>query len=274
MDNVGVRDTQNNKYTHLSLFSGIGGLDLAAEWAGFKTVGQCEIEDFQTKVLEKHWPNVSRWRDVGEITAESFYERTGFQSATCISGGFPCQPHSLAGKRRASSDERDLWPQFRRVVGEIKPEWVVAENVPGLLSSEDGRFFRGILRDFAEMGFDVGWCTYSAAAIGAAHRRNRVAIIAHSNAQRLQRRVLEKKRQIADEKFERAYVHLLRRADAQYLSESAILRKYNGVPDRVDRSKCIGNAVVPQQFYIIFQAIKNILRHSEKAFVPWEKRYG
>jgi len=241
--------------THLSLFTGIGGLDLAAEAAGLETVGQCEFADYPAKVLEEHWPDVPRWKDVRELTAESFRERTGLKAADCISGGFPCQPHSLAGERRASADERDLWPEFRRVIGEIRPRWVVAENVPGLLSSEDGRFFRGILRDFANMGFDAGWCTYPAAAVGAIHRRERMAIVAHSNTQRLQRRLPEKKQQKANEQFERTYIYLLRRADAQYLSESAILRKSNGVSNRVDRTKALGNAVVPQQFYPIFKAI-------------------
>lgn len=173
--------------THLSLFSGIGGLDLAAEWAGFETVGQCEWADFPTKVLEKHWPDVPRWRDIHGLSADDFNRRTDLESVTVISGGFSCQPHSVAGLRKASADERDLWPEMRRVIGEIKPRWVVAENVRGLLSSEDGRFFRGILRDFAVLGFDVGWCTYPAAWVGAVHRRERVFIIAYANGRRYER---------------------------------------------------------------------------------------
>ena len=253
----------NNEITHLSLFSGIGGLDLAAEWAGFKTIGQCEWADFPTKILEKHWPNVPRWRDIHGLSADDFYRRTGQKTVTAISGGFPCQPHSVAGLHKASDDERDLWPEMRRVICEIKPRWVVAENVPGLLSSEDGQFVRGVLRDFAEMGYDVGWGITSAAGIGAIHKRERMAIIAHSNKKRLQGWVSEKEQQKTDEQFERAYLYLRRHADAQYLSQSGFLRKFNGVPDRVDRTKALGNAVVPQQFYPVFKAIADIELQSQ-----------
>lgn len=117
--------------THLSLFSGIGGLDMAAEWAGFRTVGQCEWADFPRAVLEKHWPGLPRWKDVRELTGEDFYERTGIKHPTVVSGGFPCQPHSLAGKRLASDDERDLWDELFRVYCETGARWLVGENVGG-----------------------------------------------------------------------------------------------------------------------------------------------
>ena len=117
--------------THLSLFSGIGGLDLAAEWAGFRTVGQCEWADYPRAVLEKHWPGLPRWRDIRTLTKESFYEQTKIEHPTVVSGGFPCQPHSLAGKRLASNDERDLWSELFRVYCETGARWLVGENVGG-----------------------------------------------------------------------------------------------------------------------------------------------
>jgi len=249
--------------THLSLFSGIGGLDLAAEWAGFTTVGQCEWADYPTKVLEKHWPDVPRWRDIHDLSSDEFIRRTGRNKVTVISGGFPCQPHSIAGERKASADERDLWPEYRRIIGEIKPGWVVAENVRGLLSSEDGRFFRGILRDFAELGFNVGWCVISAASIGAVHRRERMAIIAHSGEfgrqrlQRLQENIAKDSKRGegahgSDFQFPDGYDWETRAI------ESGFLRGNDGIPNRMDRIRALGNAVVPQQFYPVFKAIAEI----------------
>jgi site-specific DNA-cytosine methylase len=165
--------------THFSLFTGIGGIDLAAEWAGFTTVGQCEIDPYCRQILQQERPDVPIWEDVRDVTRESVRAR-GIDHIDLLTGGFPCQPHSLAGKRLASGDERDLWGEMRRVISELEPRWVVGENVPGLLSSESGRFFGGVLRDLAALGYRVGWGVWGACDVGAPHRRDRVFIVGHS----------------------------------------------------------------------------------------------
>jgi DNA (cytosine-5)-methyltransferase 1 len=211
----------------LSLFSGIGGDDLASDWAGIETVCFVEKDKYCQQVLRKHWPEIPIIEDVKDVTKEKImaYSRL-FGQAECqkqatrveqcgeiianaesqqdrrlqfagvspdigtsgerigidiISGGFPCQPHSVAGKRKGSSDERNLWPEFRRIIGEIKPRWVVAENVPGIFSSDAGRFFGEVLADLASLGYSAGWCTFGAVDVGAWHRRDRVFIVAYAS---------------------------------------------------------------------------------------------
>ena len=166
--------------THLSLFSGIGGLDIAAEMAGIKTVGQCEWADFQTKVLEKHWPDVPRWRDIRTLTADSFYEKTGLRTVDIISGGFPCQPFSSAGKRKGKDDDRYLWPEMLRVIREIRPTWVIGENVPGIVNLALDQ----VLTDLENEGFEVQPFIIPACGVDAPHRRDRVCILAHANNRR------------------------------------------------------------------------------------------
>ena len=172
------------RLTHLSLFSGIGGLDLAAEWAGIETVGQCEWADYPTKVLERHWPNVPRWKDIRTLTKESFYERTGRRTVDIISGGFPCQPFSVAGKQRGKEDDRYLWPEMVRVIKELRPTWVVGENVAGIVKMA----LADILSELEACGYRTRVFLVPACAVGARHRRYRVAIVAHSGHNVLQRR--------------------------------------------------------------------------------------
>lgn len=266
--------------THLSLFSGIGGLDLAAEWAGFTTVGQCEFADYPTKVLEKHWPDVTRWRDVRTLTKESFYERTGLRTVDVISGGFPCQPFSVAGKQKGKGDDRYLWPEMLRVIRELRPRCVIGENVPGIIRIAAGQVVKGLER----AGYHVVVFNFEAAAVGAWHRRSRVffvgiADVADAARERIQRHAeicaaeQEKRsgqmQSDAESGNEAVYdtmcsgcagdarwEQLQELADGRcWAIEPDVGRVAHGIPARVDRLKCLGNAVVPQQAYPIFKAL-------------------
>lgn len=281
---------------HLSCFSGIGGIDLAAEWAGFKTVGQVEYADYPYQVLCKHWPDVPKWRDIKDVNGDEIKRVCG--NITLLSGGFPCQPHSNAGKRKGASDDRNLWPELRRVISEVRPKWFLGENVTGLLSSDSGRFFGGVLSDLAEMGYNVGWCSYEAARVGAPHRRERVFIVAYSNLCGCVHReskeltaeggkyALSKLKpgcqDMADtdnkpglqESEEASPIRSGRETwdDASssggryipgadwWLSEPRLGRVAPRLPGDVDRLKALGNAVVPQQVYPILKEIAGIER--------------
>lgn len=156
-----------------SLFSGIGGLELGLERAGMSTIWQVERDPYARAVLAKHWPGVPCYEDVRGLDA------VGVARPDVLCGGFPCQPHSLAGKRGASADERDLWDAFADVIRGTRPRWVLAENVPGLLSSEKGVFFGRVLRDLAALGFDAEWTVFGACDVGAPHYRYRTFLLAY-----------------------------------------------------------------------------------------------
>lgn len=169
--------------THGSLFCGIGGIDLGFERAGIETLWQVEHDDYCTRVLEKHWPRVQRFRDVRECGTPNSGHSANLARVDIISGGFPCQPVSLAGKRRGQDDPRWLWPEFARIVRELRPRYVVVENVPGLLHLGMG----DVLGDLAACGYDAEWDCLPAAAFGAPHLRYRVFIVAYARCERDQR---------------------------------------------------------------------------------------
>ncbi|MCC5633959.1 DNA cytosine methyltransferase [Nostoc sphaeroides CHAB 2801] len=171
----------------LDLCSGIGGFTLGHLISGgFETVAFCEINQYCQQVLNLRFPQIPIIGDIHDITTESL-ARIGVGNIDGIIAGLPCPPFSLAGKRQASKDERNLFGEFFRILRSLRPDWAIVENVPGLLTAESGQFFRAVLWQFAQMGFDVEWGVLSASQVGAIHKRERVWIIA-TNTQSPRRR--------------------------------------------------------------------------------------
>lgn len=167
----------------IELFAGIGGISLAMEWAGIETIAFCEREPFCQKVLKKHWSDVPIFDDVFELNREvleesGVIERGG--TVDIISGGFPCQPFSVAGKRKGTADDRDLWPQMFRLIQEIRPRWVVGENVANFANMELDR----TLSNLESEGYETQAFIVPACAVGAPHRRDRCFIVAHAQGER------------------------------------------------------------------------------------------
>jgi DNA (cytosine-5)-methyltransferase 1 len=160
-------------FRHGSLFSGIGGFDLAAQWMGWENVFHCEWNEFGKKVLNHYWPQAISYDD---ITKTDFTPHRG--AIDVLSGGFPCQPYSSAGKRLGKEDDRHLWPEMLRAIREIKPTWVVGENVYGLVNWNDGLVFHEVQTDLEAEGYTVQPCIIPACAVNAPHRRDRIWFIA------------------------------------------------------------------------------------------------
>jgi DNA-cytosine methyltransferase len=187
----------------LDLFSGIGGFALAAEIANamadagceqrwqrsdtgesrcetgshrFTSIAHAEVEPFACAVYHRHFPDSVCFGGVQNVTRDAMLERCG-RLPVVVTGGFPCQPHSCAGKRLASADDRDLWGECGRVLGDLRPRYALFENVAGLLTSESGRFFNRVLSDLAALRYACVWQVVPASAVGAPHRRERVWII-------------------------------------------------------------------------------------------------
>ena len=162
--------------THGSLFSGIGGFDLAAEWMGWENLFHCEWNEFGQKVLNYYFPNAESFTDITKTDFTKYANRIDV-----LTGGFPCQPYSLAGKRLGKEDDRHLWPEMLRVIREVKPRWVIGENVLGLVNWNGGLVFHEVQTDLEAQGYEVFPYVLNAASIGAPHKRDRVWFVAYTN---------------------------------------------------------------------------------------------
>tara|TARA_Y100001963_G_C6642590_1_gene381727 strand:- start:33 stop:785 length:753 start_codon:yes stop_codon:yes gene_type:complete len=221
------------------LFAGVGGFDLGVERAGCRIEWQVEIDPWCRTVLAKHWPEVPRYEDVKVVGAHNL------KPVDWIVGGFPCQGLSTAGKQEGLSDDRSgLWWHMRRIIGELRPDVVIVENVPNLINLG----IEHVLGSLAEIGYDAEWDIISAQDIGAPHLRKRVWIVAHADSAGLgeqcrtepmgeELRPAERRRSAGRWQFGR---------NDHWRIEPAVGRVANGVPARVDRIKGLGNAVVPQ----------------------------
>jgi DNA (cytosine-5)-methyltransferase 1 len=277
---------------HASLFSGIGGFDLAAEWMGWENAFHCEINPFGQQVLKYYWPNSISYHD---ITKTDFSVWRG--KIDILTGGFPCQPYSAAGKRLGTEDDRHLWPEMLRAIREIQPQWVVGENVRGLTNWNGGLVFDEVQADLEAAGYSVQPFLLPAAGVGAPHERYRIWFVAYANSyggcrseneintanQRInaQRRSgiyvcngvasnTNSKRQSSKEHREtesrRIAETSLSGNWSNFPTQSPICSRNDGLSSRLvgitfpkhrnESIKAYGNAVVPQVVYQIFKAIE------------------
>ena len=258
-----------------SLFSGIGGFDLAAEWYGWETAWYSEIDPYARQVMALRFPGVPNHGDITKIRGADV------EPVDLLCGGFPCQDISTAGKGVGLHGSRSrLWFEFARLIGEIRPKWVVAENVPALR----GRGLTRVLQDLDALGYDAEWHCIPASAVGAPHQRDRIWIVAYPNGERLEgrnREVLSERpgelpvgeggslayprcglwpsiwaEPEPNQPLSQLHHQRCREKNGwQWLSEPNVGRVATGVPSRVDRLRCLGNALVPEIPYRIFRAI-------------------
>lgn len=221
--------------THIDLFSGIGGFALACRWAGVETIGFAEIDDYASRVLAKNFPGVVNYGDVRNVPA---------RTAWLVTGGFPCQPFSVAGKQRGADDDRWLWPEMAACIERIRPDWVLAENVPGIVGMELDTVFS----DLEAINYTAWAVVVPAVAVDAPHRRDRVWIVAHGDG---------KFSASESRSFRRNWRDVGATIDQKekltdWSHQPAMVRMVDGVSsgmDRIRRLNAIGNAIVPQVAY-------------------------
>ncbi len=299
-DRQGVRSLRKMKkcpnLIKLSLFSGILGDDLASEWAGIKTVCCVEIDPFCQVVIRKHYPNMPIIGDIHDVTKAKLKEVSGYEWVDIISGGDPCQPRSIAGKRRGREDDRDLWPIMLRIIQEFHPTWVVNENPTGRLTMD----FYEVLFDLESQGYETRSFIIPASAVNACHGRERIYIVAHTNGTRklqLQRGIKDIRERVYDNPRKNNPHTVSYRLEGKlrqgsssekgwtpetfspseisewqkvYFPESPICGVGDGLPFSLDglklsvrqhrnkRIETLGNAQVPQQIYPIYKAIMRV----------------
>jgi len=233
-----------------SLFAGIGGLDLGAERAGFDVIWQCEKDDYCTKVLNKHWPNTPVYNDVQTLYTDDGPDP---RQPDILCGGFPCQDISLAGNGAGLDGERSgLWWEFRRIIGKVRPEYAVVENVPALTH----RGLDAVLGSLSEIGYDAEWTTLSAGQFGALHHRERLFLVAYDGKERVPRvwpKEVSTERRISWCEDVGGIEDLRDRTD---LYPRTLRGSRNGIPTYVDRIAGLGNAVVPQVAEFVFNCVK------------------
>lgn len=243
----------------IELFAGIGGIALAAKWAGIETVGLCERDPFCQKVLNKNWPDVPIFDDVRTLDKQTL-ANYGITDIDLISGGFPCQPYSIAGKKQGADDERALWDEMFRIINEIRPRWVVCENVDNFVRMDD---FEKANLNLESIDYQVWSFILPASAVGAPHRRNRVFMVGHTDS----KPELQANQEISTYRSSR---ETWKGSPRKYRGKVA--RTYweanqppvcgvdDGVSGGFHKSRLIalGNAVVPQQIYPIFKSIMEL----------------
>ena len=236
--------------THLDLFSGIGGFALAAKWRGFDTIAFCEKDEFCQKVLKKHWPNVPIFGDIKEFDGEQFNGKVDL-----LTGGYPCQPFSTAGKRKGQHDPRHLWPDMFRVIRQARPAWVVCENVEGHVTNG----LDSVCDDLESEGYEVRPLIIPACAVESPHIRNRVWIVANLYRRGWDTQPQSHKPFTTNQKdnIDADSSGASERRQGAWPPEPRMGRVVDGVSRRVDkpRLKALGNAIVPQIAYKIMMSI-------------------
>jgi DNA (cytosine-5)-methyltransferase 1 len=241
-----------------SLFSGIGGLELGLERAGLgPVIFQVEKDEYCRAVLAKHWPNATRFEDVKDVG------RFNLAPVDVLCGGFPCQDISLAGDGDGIEEgaRSGLWREYARIVGELRPSYVVVENVAALLGRGMGR----VLGDLASLGYDAEWDCIPASAVGAPHRRDRVFVIAHDGGERGEGIGTWPVRRVA----EFSWCENVRRPEdfrnRSDIPEPLVCRAGDGLPNGVDATFALGNAVVPQVAEVVGRVIQELERQRSEA---------